>query len=364
MKFGFIKNWYARYERLISSLSLLGGFVFDIFALKRIDLFWDNLWVAMHLLVAAIGIILINLFENRKHLLVEKIAGRIHFWLIILIQFAFGGLLSTFLVFYFRSGTFSASWPFLLLLALVFAFNEILKTHYTRLAFQTIVLYISIYSFAIFILPVILHQMGDGIFLLSGAVSLVLLWLFLLALRYISRERFVKSRKALIFHIVLITTLVNILYFTNLIPPIPLSLKDAGVYHSLYRNSDGNYTATEEPQTFWDFFKSYKLFHEVAGQPVYVFTSIFAPTNLNVQVIHDWQHYDETSRKWQSIEKMSLSIIGGRDGGFRTYSIMTVSQSGLWRVDVTTLKGQLIGRVKFQVENATNTPALETNILD
>jgi len=126
--------------------------------------------------------------------------------------------------------------------------------------------------------------------------------------------------------------------FTNLIPPIPLSLKDAGVYHSLYRNSDGNYTATEEPQTFWDFFKSYKLFHEVAGQPVYVFTSIFAPTNLNVQVIHDWQHYDETSRKWQSIEKMSLSIIGGRDGGFRTYSIMTVSQSGLWRVDVTTLK--------------------------
>ena len=363
MKFQFIVKWYFRYERLISSLSLIGGFVFDIFALKRIDLFWDNLWVAAHLLVAAFGIILINLFENRRHLFEEKVVRRIHFWLIILIQFAFGGLLSTFLVFYFRSGSFSESWPFLFLLALVFALNEILKKHYTRLVFQTIVLFISIYSFAIFIVPVIVHQIGDQVFLESGLVSLIVLGLFLSGLWFISRERFRQNRKALIFHIILITLLINILYFTNLIPPIPLSLKDAGVYHSIVRNSDGNYTAMTESASFWDFFRQYELVHQVTGQPIYVYTSIFSPTNLNVNIVHDWQHYDEVTHKWQSQTQINLSIVGGRDGGFRTYSIKNISVPGLWRVDVKTLKGQLIGRVKFEIDDATNTPTLITESL-
>ena len=364
MRLKFLTSWYMRYERLISSLSLVGGFVFDIFALKRIDLFWENLWVGAHLLAAALGIILINLYENQKHKLSEKVSGRIHFWLITVIQFAFGGLLSTFLVFYFRSGTLSASWPFLLLLALVFVFNELLKQRYARLVFQTSVLFISTYSFAIFIVPVIVHKIGDDVFILSGLASLCFLWIFLLGLKFISRERFLQSRKKLFVSIAMITILINILYFTNLIPPIPLSLKDAGVYHSLSRGKDSNYTVTEEEQSFWSFFQPYELFHEVVGQPVYVYTSIFSPTNLNTQVFHDWQHYNEVTRKWESTSKISLLIVGGRSGGYRTYSMGNSPAAGLWRVDVTNSRGQLIGRVKFQIENVDSAPQLVVNILD
>ena len=68
MKLRTITSWYLRNERWISSLSLVGGFVFDIFALKRIDLFFDNLWVAAHLVIAALGILLINIHENKKWL--------------------------------------------------------------------------------------------------------------------------------------------------------------------------------------------------------------------------------------------------------------------------------------------------------
>ncbi len=364
MRFNFIVSWYTRYERLVSSLSLIGGFIFDIFALKRIDLFWENLWVGAHLLAAAVGIILINLYENRKHLLVEKVAGRIHFWLIILIQFAFGGLLSTFLVFYFRSGTIETSWPFLLLLSLIFIFNELLKKHYTRLVFQTIVLYISIYSFSIFIVPVIVHDIGDGVFILSGLASLMVLGVFIASLWYFSRERFRQSKKALAFHVITLTMLINVLYFTNLIPPIPLSLKEAGVYHSLTRDTDGNYTVTEENQGFWGFFKQYEKFHGVSGQPIYVFTSIFSPTNINTQITHDWQHYDESQKKWISTSKIKLSIVGGRDNGYRTYSIGNVSLPGLWRVDVVTSRGQLIDRVKFEMENVDVPPQLVTSVID
>jgi hypothetical protein len=363
LNFKFLTNWYLRNERWVSSLSLIGGFVFDIFALKRIDLFWENLWVGAHLGVAALGIILINLLENRKGALSAKIYRIAHFWLIIIIQFAFGGLLSTFLVFYFRSGTLSSSWPFLLVLAIVFIFNELLKHHYARLIFQTSVLFISVYSFAIFIVPVIVHQIGPGVFILSGLFSLAIISFFVICLRYISRESFQKSKRLLFLTIIGITALVNFLYFANLIPPIPLSLKDAGVYHSIVRNAGGNYSVTGEKQGFWDYFKLYEPFHELKGQPIYVFSSIFSPTKLNTQIVHEWQHYDETTKKWTTITQTKLFIVGGRDGGFRTYSTKTISLSGLWRVDVKTLQGQLIGRIKFEVTNVDISPNLVASTL-
>lgn len=157
--------------------------------------------------------------------------------------------------------------------------------------------------------------------------------------------------------------MINVLYFTNLIPPIPLSLKDAGVYHSIVRNSGGNYTVIGESQTFWDFFKPYEPYHEVLGQPIYVFSSIFSPTNLNTQVVHEWQHQDDVSKAWTTISKTKLLIIGGRDGGFRTYSVRTIDMPGLWRVDVKTLQGQLIGRIKFEVTNVDTTSNLVTSTL-
>lgn len=160
-----------------------------------------------------------------------------------------------------------------------------------------------------------------------------------------------------------ITLLINILYFTNLIPPIPLSLKDAGVYHSIVRNTDGNYTVTGEDQGFWAFFQPYELFHEIPGQPVYVYSSIFAPANLSTQILHVWQHYNEATKKWETMNQTELSIVGGRDGGFRTYSIRIVSLPGLWRVDVKTPQGQLIGRIKFEIDNVDTTPDLISNTL-
>ncbi len=363
MRLKTFTSWYLRNERWISSLSLFGGFVFDALTLKRVDLFWENLWVGAHIVIAAIGILLINLYENKKHKLVEKTSRIIHFWLIITIQFAFGGLLSTFLVFYFRSGTLSSSWPFLSFLALVFIFNELLKHHYTRLVFQTSMLFISTYSFAIFIVPVIVHRFGDSVFILSGIVSLVIIYLFIFCLRLISRERFYKSRRLLFITIAGITVLINLLYFTNLIPPIPLSLKDGGVFHSITRASAGVYEATGEERDFWSFFEPYELFHGISGQPVYVYSSIFAPAGLSTDVIHEWRHYDEVTKKWSVENQTQLSIIGGREGGFRTYSIKIINQPGKWRVDVKSLRGQLIGRIKFEVINVESTPQLITENL-
>src|SRR3989344_5841726 len=93
-----IRNFYAKFERPISSISLFGGFTFDAIILKRVDLFWENFWVVVHLLMVAVCIILINRQENEE--IDYKDPAKAHFWYINIMQFAFGGLLSTYLIFY------------------------------------------------------------------------------------------------------------------------------------------------------------------------------------------------------------------------------------------------------------------------
>lgn len=362
-----IKNWYARHERHISVIGLFGGFIFDAIALERIDLFLENFWILIHLALAGLGIFFLNLYEQgrgkerdttRKP---EDPSGAIHFWLLFMTQFMFGGLLSTYLVFYFRSATLASSWPFLLLLVIAFMCNEALKKHYTRLTFQISILFLSIYSFAIFFLPVLMHRIGPEIFILSGLATLVVLWLFLSLLRFFTPEKLEQGRPLLFLSISIIFILVNVLYFTNLIPPIPLSLKEAGVYHLITKDNEGNYILKGEvidPQTKWlDFFRSYHVYHQIPGEPVYVFTAVFSPTALNTNIIHNWQKYDEVKKKWISQSRVSLPILGGRDGGYRTYSNQSDLSSGLWRVDVETQQGQDVGRIKFLIEKSTtNTP--------
>ncbi|MDO8590949.1 MAG: DUF2914 domain-containing protein, partial [bacterium] len=48
---------------------------------------------------------------------------------------------------------------------------------------------------------------------------------------------------------------------------------------------------------------------------------------------------------------IQFPIVGGRDEGFRGYSIKSSVFPGRWRVDVETAEKNLIGRVEFTVEN-------------
>src|ERR1700722_18797537 len=168
--FAHARGVYARFEQPLSSISLLGGFAFDAVTLKRVDTLWENVWVLVHLAVVALCILLVNRAENRGD--DSREPAELNFWFINILQFSFGGLLSTFLVFYFRSGSLRVSWPFFLILAAAFLANDKLKQHYARLDFQISLFFLSLSCFMIFILPVVLHAMGPPIFLLSGAVSL------------------------------------------------------------------------------------------------------------------------------------------------------------------------------------------------
>ncbi len=355
-----MRNWYARFERPISSLSLIGGFVFDALTLKRVDMFWENFWVVAHLLIVTACIILINREENEGTDV--KDPAKIHFWLINTLQFFFGGLLGTFLVFYFRSGTLAVSWPFFLLLTAAFIANESFKERYARLSFQISLFFLSLFSFAIFLVPVVLHRIGPDVFLISGAVSVALLVLFLFMLKLVAGEKFTKSKKLLFFSISGVFLLINVFYFLNVIPPIPLSLKDAGLFHSLARNADGNYAVTYENAGWLGFFNYSEDFHETPSSTVYAYSAIFSPADLNTTVVHEWQMYDEQAGKWATATRTELPLVGGRGGGYRTYSIKSDLMPGAWRVNVETERGELLGRLRFNIILQISEPVLAADI--
>jgi hypothetical protein len=354
-----VRSGYGRLKRPISSLSLFGGFVFDAVTLKRIDMFWENLWVVAHLVVAGACIVIANRVSGTGVDTDQRSSGPV--WISSVLQFCFGGLLSTFLVFYFRSGSLRTSWPFLFLLAAAFLANERLNRHYSRLDFQASFFFLSLLSFAIFIVPVVLHRMGPFVFLLSGAASLVMYWLFLALLRLAAPESVSRGRRLLFVSVGGIFLAVNILYFFNLIPPIPLSLRDAGVEHSLSRNADGNYVVESEPSRWLEYFRLADEFHCTPGAPVYAYTAVFSPTSLHTDIVHEWQIYD-AKRGWITTSRIDLPLSGGRGGGYRTYSMTKGIRAGAWRVNVETPGGALLGRLRFNVIVQSEEPALQTEI--
>jgi len=339
----------------------VGGFVFNILTLTRVDLFLENFWVIAHLLVVAVCIIWLNRIENDNE--DEKNPATVNFWLVNVLQFFFGGLLSTFLVFYFRSADLSVSWPFILMLVIAFWANESLKARYVRLSFQISFFYLSLFSFTIFFVPVLLKAIGADVFFISGVVSLIIMGIFLLILAAVAWERFRQSIKIVFTAVAGIFAVVNILYFTNLIPPIPLSLIDGGVYHSVIK-ADGNYLVQYEDGGWREHLTLYPDFHLTASHPVYVYSAVFSPPDLNTIIVHEWQHDNPVTRTWSDCERIELPVLGGREGGFRTYSMKIGITPGHWRVTVATKKGEVIGRIRFNAVAADSQPPLKTKVKD
>jgi hypothetical protein len=77
------------------------------------------------------------------------------------------------------------------------------------------------------------------------------------------------------------------------------------------------------------------------------YTAIAAPSGLTEPVYHVWR------KDGRPVAEMLLTTVrGGRPGGFRTFSWKTdfgADPSGVWSVDVNTVHGQLVGRVRLPV---------------
>jgi hypothetical protein len=349
---------YRKYEKYFSIIAFLLGFAIDNITLTRIDLWLDNLILGSYLFFAGFGIFMFHFLRRKPSK--GKLRRRVVMLIPLLIQFAFGGLFSGYLIFYSRSASLATTWIFVFLIILLLIGNEFQKKHYRRLEFQIGMFFITLFSFAIFYVPIIFNSIGMGVFLLSGVVSLIAIWVFINILSLAIPKRIRRTRQPLLRMILFIYISFNVLYFTNIIPPIPLSMKEAGVYHFVERSGEG-YVATAEVIKWYEVNRKLKTSVYVnEGDPVYVFSSIFAPTDLNTTVFHRWQYHDKNLNKWIESDQFRYKIFGGRDGGYRGYTTKQSIFPGKWRVDIVTGRGQIIGRVSFTIKSGIPKNGTET----
>lgn len=356
-----IRKFLKKYERYLMPVALLWGFVFDTLTLTRIDQFYDNMVLFAYLVIAGVGITVLQL--HRNEVFARPFLDKIAPWLPLLIQFAFGGLFSGYFIFYSRSASLASSWFFVLVLLLLLVGNEFFKKHYTRFIFQISLYYLAIFSFTIFFIPVIIGKIGAWVFVLSGIVSLFVIWVFLYFFFRVIPEEVIRSARFLVVSILGIYISINFLYFKNAIPPIPLSLKDAGVYHLVEKINDSDYLVVTESKKWYDFSKWFKnIIHLSPGKSVYVYSAVFAPTDINTDVVYRWQFYNEETQDWILLNEIPASIVGGRGDGYRSFSFKKNVFPGKWRVDITTSRKQLLGRIYFKITYNGDRPSLYTEI--
>lgn len=350
------------YERFISPIALIGGFVADnLILLRRVDLWTTDALFGFYLLAAASGIIYLNAAEGGRFRSERALA--LVPWMPVIIQFSIGGLFSGFLSLYSRSAAFYGSWVFVVIVALLLLSNERFHRLYRKLSFQVSLYFVVLYSFLIFFLPVVFRRIGPDMFLFSGAVTLGAIVAFIALLAWVAPLRVREAWVNILASVAALTLMFNILYFANLIPPLPLSLKAGGLYHSIVHETDGTYTLLGEEVPWYESFLRYNLiFRKSPGESVYALTAIFAPTGLTTMIVHQWQRLEPTG-EWTTTAEIPFQITGGRDGGYRGWSGKYDPTPGSWRVNVLTPSGQLITRIGFTVQEASTTPILEQTTL-
>lgn len=351
--FNAVLSWAAKNERRLGAALFVFGFVSDILTFGLLPVGYVSIFFAAYLGLAALctfGTHLIPVAEitdswwRRTLAVVFPLVG----------QYALGNLLSGLVVFYTKSSVVAAAWPFLLLLVVAYLGSEYFRTHKSHLVFQTSIFFFVLYAYAIFALPLFMGVIGPWIFLGSSLLAAAAFALFLLALRLINRSRYLASRTRVILSSLAIILVVNAAYFTGVIPPIPLALKAGGTYHDIRHEAGEYYGTTEGDRAWWDL--RTPVVHISPGQSMYAYSAVGAPIRFSSTVVHRWERYDDGLHAWQSESVIRFPIAGGREGGYRGYSTKENLSAGKWRVSVETESGQVIGRIRFDIER-TGSPA-------
>ena len=342
------KGWLERNEKYLSIGFFSSGLIIDRLTLTRVDLLFSNLVLITYLSLAVLGIVLLYRGKTLRYKKPDSRFVKISKYVPFLMQYAFGGLFSGFIIFYGKSASWAVSWVFLFLLFAFFVGNERFRQKYKKVDFQISILFVAFFAFLIFFVPVVIKEMGVWVFVLSGVLSLLLIYALVYSLsRFICKmkaERKIEIAK----NILGIFVLFNTLYFFNIIPPIPLSLQEIGIYDYIYKDTAGEYVLIEKNLP-WYSFGNYLL--KIPEGRVYVYQSIFAPTNLDTNIYNIWQKFDVDKKRWVSVSDVHFPLIGGREEGYRGYSFMANITEGFWRVDVKTKEGLVVGRIRFEVLN-------------
>lgn len=350
------RSFLDRHKALVPFVTFLAGFLFDVLTLGRIDQ-WPVIIQQAAFIVLAGGL-LASLFlkpkwETPNYPKLEKAleyrtAG---------LHFLFGSLLSSYTIFYFKSASFSVSFIFLLIIAVLLVVNEFPHFQKLGLGVKSALFGICVLSYLSYLIPIVIGVIGAGVFILSIVSASAFLAVFFY---YLKKKNFPEEnlRKQVFVPFSSIIIVFLLTYFFKVLPPVPLSLQYAGIYHSVEKTSDNKYKLGHYKPwwNFWD--NGDQVFEAIDGDRIVVFFRLFAPSNFKEQIHLVWSLKNRRG-DWELQDKIPIQISGGRGEGFRGYGVKSNFSPGLWRTSVVTSDDREIGRVHFEVQNLTDTSERE-----
>ena len=354
-----LKENFEKHKEHYLTISFVLGFIVDNFTLYRVDSLLDNAILSTYVVFAMVSLLVLYAATAGKFS--DARNARYRTYAPLVTQYAFGGLFSGMLIFYGRSGSWMVSWPFLLIILLVIYGNETIHDRVQRLLYSIGMLFVGLFAYVVLVVPIIIGKMGAVVFVGSGIVALIIMLLFVRVLGWIVPRFIAIHYRALIFVIGIIFVIFNFLYFANIIPPIPLSLKDVGIFHSVVRFENNVYQLSYEKGKWWQYFrKSDDVFHPTPGGNIFCFAKVFAPTSIQTDIYHTWSYYDSDAKAWKEYAHIKYNIIGGGAGGYRGYTYIQNFREGAWRCTVETERGQVLGRQEFTMDSKGTVGALIT----
>jgi hypothetical protein len=333
----------------------LSGVIYDTVTLTRIDRLQDNLVLLLYLAMLGALIVLTGRVGVEPPPDAERLETSSPFmrWVLesrpyypMASQFLLGSLFSAYTIFYSRSATFSGTAVFFALLIMLLVANEFLRDRLSNLRLLICLYAVVCFAFFTFFLPVLTGYMNVAIFAIGAILSVGVI---VRVAQLIYRNNPDRSRDEGVGVTVPAAALIGVLvgfYFLNWIPPVPLSLKFGGMYHEIKRSGD-QFELSFEKQWYQVWKRSDTTYP--SNTPVYCFTAVFASVDLNTTIYHHWYFRPNDSRPFMHADKIPLKISGGREGGYRAYSVKQRLDPGEWRVDVEAEDGRIIGRVSVEV---------------
>lgn len=330
-------------DQILPYISLVGGFLFDVFTLGRIDQTWSLIQQGIFLLMI---FSILYLYEHPG--IIDRRGPKFQkFWVYdeIILQFFMGGLLSAYTLFYFKSASTWTVFTFVSILVVLLILNEKRDLIHSKFPIRHAMASLCVCSFLIYLVPILLKEMSTRVFVLSifASVLMYFVWLKLI----IPRADWKKP--ASLFKIIVgigVPVLFMGLYAVKLVPPVPLAALKMGIYHDVEKHQNKYVlTYTRPSYKFWQ--KGDQTFLAQEGDRVYFFTSIFAPTELTHEVFVKWQQRQQDD--WVTTDRIPIVIQGGREEGYRGFAFKENYSDGRWRVIVETQDERELGRLPFTI---------------
>jgi hypothetical protein len=341
-----LREFRARHAKLLAVAAFLGGFLFDVMTLGRID---SGLTIAQQgVVLAVLGAILgcellaaegVVVFESPR-------ARKLWEFRLVATQFLFGGLMSAYAIFYFKSASVLGALVFIPLLGFLMVLVESARFRRGAGWLRVGVYALCLSSYFAYVVPTLWGSLGVFPFVLAMLLTALLLW----ALHRVARWRGLSAagaRKGILLPGGAVIAAFTGLYFLALIPPVPLSLQYAGIYHGVEKEA-GGYRLLHERAWWRVWERGDQYFRARPGDQIYLFARIFAPRAFRDEVRVRWLKHD-ARRGWVTWDVIPITILGGREQGFRGYAFKSNYEPGLWRVQLETVEGREIGRIRFHV---------------